>query len=694
MRSHIGTPVFVNWTETHFSCVDGRFRSGIVATAGGDAAEFLLALNTARRSGVLMSPHLVAGLFRGYMGYMEPLRKFYMHTDEHAFNYVRTQLGLEEEFDPLYAPDHLKDPLLTYLTRWEGVGCGHLRLIMRYPTASETPIELSRWFMQAFFEYAWNEDAVRSKANKKLLYTVLTGEHAEQGVLEVRTHGCEGLVASVPSESKDGAFFVHHQEATNLIRKDLAHYFVSRVGKLMPNVTEVMFARRMAELGERQLKTTLAALANGLPLFTIKIDGDELTVWHALMGLSMSSLLALIIAVVIAYFLLNDKHEPALEVQLLVHDITLGTNRVIKVLATFLMGFGGVIFTVVLATTGADLTVPFVLTYVVACVSYASVLRFSIVSHMRCVAWEHSSVKAGYQAAIFCAFVVALVNSAPLLISLALIVYEYEGTAACVTGFGFAVICVGLLIRIGGGIFAKAAQKSHEFYHRKMDELEAIRSHQRDIIRAKRVPTPHRALNVLASPGPSLNGQLDDSSLYSSSAASEASESEPSDLQSPRAIDGVDPAAGRVRSMSDDRLPSPDPSPVLPHHEAAVNGVIKIADPVSAPPARVAITFTAAALPDAGISAAATTADDGQPAQQQQPAEAAPNGEHAADLSPASPGQQRSKRKPSVQVRSPEEQMEALRKACSLLDVIGKSVDGVMGEAAETMTTCTCVYGL
>lgn len=52
VRAHIGKPSFLNWTETHFSCVDGRYRASMIATAGGDAAEFLLALNVANKLGV------------------------------------------------------------------------------------------------------------------------------------------------------------------------------------------------------------------------------------------------------------------------------------------------------------------------------------------------------------------------------------------------------------------------------------------------------------------------------------------------------------------------------------------------------------------------------------------------------------------------------------------------------------------
>jgi hypothetical protein len=50
---HVGRPSFVNFSETYFSCVDGRYNKGtrVVATAGGDAAEFMLGLSAAHALG-------------------------------------------------------------------------------------------------------------------------------------------------------------------------------------------------------------------------------------------------------------------------------------------------------------------------------------------------------------------------------------------------------------------------------------------------------------------------------------------------------------------------------------------------------------------------------------------------------------------------------------------------------------------
>jgi hypothetical protein len=107
-----------------------------------------------------------------------------------------------------------------------GVGCGHLKAILRDYEAYDTPQQLTRWFLTAFFQYMWLEDAERSKEDKKLLYVVLQGDHQEVAVIEVHDFGCPGLAAAVASETEKNEFFVHHQAATEFLRKDLAHFFV------------------------------------------------------------------------------------------------------------------------------------------------------------------------------------------------------------------------------------------------------------------------------------------------------------------------------------------------------------------------------------------------------------------------------------------------------------------------------------
>ncbi len=60
--------------------MDGRSYTGVISTAGGDAAEFILALRTAGQYGLPLDEYVVESVFRKYVAKLPPLRKMYMHT--------------------------------------------------------------------------------------------------------------------------------------------------------------------------------------------------------------------------------------------------------------------------------------------------------------------------------------------------------------------------------------------------------------------------------------------------------------------------------------------------------------------------------------------------------------------------------------------------------------------------------------
>ena len=140
LLAHVGIPTFVNFSETYFSCVDGRYLEGtrVLATAGGDAAEFMLALVAAQNLGLYLDQFVIDGLFRRYVDNMGS-RRFYMHTDDHAWHHVLETLELPHDFSIYAAPDRLKDALLSALVQPANVGCGHIKGMLLYPTMYNIP---------------------------------------------------------------------------------------------------------------------------------------------------------------------------------------------------------------------------------------------------------------------------------------------------------------------------------------------------------------------------------------------------------------------------------------------------------------------------------------------------------------------------------------------------------------------------
>ncbi len=97
---------------TEYSCVDGRYPKHIITTAGGDAAEFMLGLQVLNVNfGLPMNQYVVSTIFRNYMQRMskdEPLRKFYYHTDEHAWEHLTGYVSASHILRCLQKHGHLR----------------------------------------------------------------------------------------------------------------------------------------------------------------------------------------------------------------------------------------------------------------------------------------------------------------------------------------------------------------------------------------------------------------------------------------------------------------------------------------------------------------------------------------------------------------------------------------------------------
>ena len=313
VRNHVGVPVFMNMTEIHFSCIDGRYAGPVVGTVGGDAAEFILALNVARLKGVFLDGYVVEGLFRSYVERMEPLRKFYMHTDEHAFENILVELELELPFDIAQTPDYLKGKVLNLLKNATNIGCGHLKNMKLYPTEYNTPGYIIDYFFDAFFNYMWLEDFSRDALNKKLLYVTLQGSHSEQGVLEIDNDGCPGMAAAIPSASNAGSFFVHHTQATDFLRLSMSTFFVASLPSYftLPSFDILDFQSSMNALGASQLNLTASKLAAGLPLITVSVEGNVLTLLDSVLGMLIVSIASWIVVIFIAAAIYTRKVDNA-----------------------------------------------------------------------------------------------------------------------------------------------------------------------------------------------------------------------------------------------------------------------------------------------------------------------------------------------------------------------------------------------
>ena len=264
------------------SCIDGRAETPVLGAPGGDAGELVLSLAALEHElGRPVNAAWIASLFDRYV---ESFGRFYMHTDRHALERLRDALRADPRTAPYgdrfgddtaamafvrAPPPAVEEALLDALTRPEHVGCGHLRLMMEHPERYGVRAGLVADVLRAAFSRGWRRPELAD-------YVALDGEHGERGVLEVRiehpVHAHTVVPMVAPHEGTRELFVLHPQVAA-FIRAENADFLVER---LAPDearrVRGDALRARIEELGERQLRATVAALAPTLPHYVLRVS--------------------------------------------------------------------------------------------------------------------------------------------------------------------------------------------------------------------------------------------------------------------------------------------------------------------------------------------------------------------------------------------------------------------------------------
>ena len=83
--------------ETSFKCLDGRNTKGVLATPGGDAGEFILALSVYEDllgGGKRLTQENIDNFLSQYLKIMKP-NKFYMCTDDKAIAHLEKEIAVK-----------------------------------------------------------------------------------------------------------------------------------------------------------------------------------------------------------------------------------------------------------------------------------------------------------------------------------------------------------------------------------------------------------------------------------------------------------------------------------------------------------------------------------------------------------------------------------------------------------------------
>lgn len=283
---HLGDPAKVRKVKlaavllaNQTSCVDGREDRAIIGTPGGDAGELILGLSAVEEcTKEHVNLEAVRPLTRAFA---DTFGGIYLHTDNHALNRLTRALrgdkrleatvsGLHtiEEWERFlkHPPRELREALLEHLVQPGHVGCGHLKLALTNPSTYRVRPELLSAFFRAFYTELWNGAA-------DLEWVVLGGDHNEGAVVNVTLEGELHPFSEIPMIAPSIAgtqMFVNHPQVVAYLRRQTAHFLNTQVRSLLPLAeANADLETTIPKLGAEQAGATLAALAPGLPTFSV-----------------------------------------------------------------------------------------------------------------------------------------------------------------------------------------------------------------------------------------------------------------------------------------------------------------------------------------------------------------------------------------------------------------------------------------
>jgi rhodanese-related sulfurtransferase len=291
IEAHVGHPGSVRWMRLasfllhgRRSCVDGRDDHGVIGTPGGDAGEFALALAAFE---ACTNQRLERAQIKALaQAYVDTFGRFYFHNDTNTVNalspHLRADARLTQTLEPLREPmqwrtfmksppEGVRAPLLEYYTSPEAVGCGHLKLMMKFPERYGVRSGLIADVLHSMWLTRW-------EGAPEFEYVILGGTHQEAAVVNVTVDQNLWAFSRIPllSPSVDGQqMFVNHPQVASYLRDHVCE-FLLRVENLLPVVpsSRQALAACVHEMGDIHLRATLSVLAKGLPLFEVRFQED------------------------------------------------------------------------------------------------------------------------------------------------------------------------------------------------------------------------------------------------------------------------------------------------------------------------------------------------------------------------------------------------------------------------------------
>eukprot|EP00499_Haloplacidia_sp_CaronLabIsolate_P014253 CAMPEP_0196778586 /NCGR_PEP_ID=MMETSP1104-20130614/5886_1 /TAXON_ID=33652 /ORGANISM="Cafeteria sp., Strain Caron Lab Isolate" /LENGTH=394 /DNA_ID=CAMNT_0042148759 /DNA_START=50 /DNA_END=1234 /DNA_ORIENTATION=+ len=286
VREFLGLPSqlqYVNARERYFTELDSRPSAATLGSVGGDAGDFILALQVyAHETQREFSDEDVLRYFQQFLNATAP-RKFYLHTSASALERLQESVGVEQLnlANPRTDPPSLREEVLGTCPPNKEPPCGlmdplnvgdvNIKLMMLNEDRYLISNKLVQSALKAFYTVLWNKE---SELSDRIRFEVVSSiiQHPERGLINVMvSEGCkhERQVPLIPTRNGETALFVNHVDAVDARRGDMASFF-SRISGSHSVSANSMY-RLMDRFGQRMYSNTVAKLAGGLPIFDVYI---------------------------------------------------------------------------------------------------------------------------------------------------------------------------------------------------------------------------------------------------------------------------------------------------------------------------------------------------------------------------------------------------------------------------------------
>ncbi len=267
---------YVPIEKSSFKCLDGRYNKPVLSTTGGDAGEFILALNifedllneNNNNKTILLNQEDVDFILYKFINQSNS-QPFYMCTDDNAINHIEKELQIEG-LNIINPRENIKNDLFNLITESENIGDLHIRLMLKYPEKYGIRKDLIIMFLNSFYKLYWNNKNIKDKME----LDILTGDHNENAFIEVRSENeCqkEKIAPLIPTQDKFISVFVHHLDAVSIKRKVIAEFFKDKSNTNFNGIDPDIMHKRLDHHGYAILDITGGFIAKGLPFDTINV---------------------------------------------------------------------------------------------------------------------------------------------------------------------------------------------------------------------------------------------------------------------------------------------------------------------------------------------------------------------------------------------------------------------------------------